>query len=261
MGRKEKGKIFVPICHFCGVKGHIRPRCFTLMNLENNYEKTKFARYFQKPNPRPKIDLGNEPRKIWVKKSKFKCRVCFTCLRTFATNSWYFDSGYSRQMTGEKDIFVDYKPLLEGLVTCGDGVTTRVLGKRTLNVDGFPRFKNVLHVDGLKANLISINQICDLNLNVDFDLEKCVVFDTDGKCILEGFHSPNNYYTLTSPSHSCHKVNSNDIRHYFIRDLVDSNVLILKFVETGKQLPNIFTKSLDFVKFEFLRKSLGICSF
>ena len=52
-----------------------------------------------------------------------------------------------------------------------------------------------------------------------------------------------------------------DIRYHFIRDLVDSNVLILEFVEIGKQLANIFTKTLDFVKFEFMRKSLGIWSF
>ena len=53
-------------------------------------------------------------------------------------------------MTGEKDILVDYKPLLEGLVTFGDGVTARVLGGRILNIDDFPWFKNVLYVDGLK---------------------------------------------------------------------------------------------------------------
>ena len=52
-----------------------------------------------------------------------------------------------------------------------------------------------------------------------------------------------------------------DICHHFIRDLVHSNVLILEFFETEKQLTDIFTKTLDFVKFEFLRKSLGIFSF
>ena len=36
--------------------------------MENNYEKTKFLRYFQKPTLRPKIDLGDKPRKIWVKR-------------------------------------------------------------------------------------------------------------------------------------------------------------------------------------------------
>ena len=164
-------------------------------------------------------------------------------------------------MTCDNNILVEYKPLSECLVTFSDGVTARVLSRKTLNIDDFSRFKNVLHVDGLKANLISISQICDLNLNVNFNHEKCVVFDTDGKCVLEGSRSSDNYYTLTSPSHTCHKVNSIDFRDHFIRDLVDSNVLILEFVETGKQLADIFIKALDFVKFEFLRKSLGICSF
>ena len=42
-------------------------------------------------------------------------------------------------------------------MTFGDGVTTRVLSRETLNVNDFPLFKNMLHVDGLKANLISIS--------------------------------------------------------------------------------------------------------
>ena len=138
-----------------------------MMNfLENNYLKNNFSKSFQKTTPRPKIDLGDKPRKIWVKKSEFKCLVSFTCLRTCATNSQYFDCRCSRHMIRDKNILVDYKPLSEGLVTFGDGVTIRVLSRGNLNIDCFPRFKNVLHVDGLKDNLISIGQICDLNLNV-----------------------------------------------------------------------------------------------
>ena len=52
-----------------------------------------------------------------------------------------------------------------------------------------------------------------------------------------------------------------DICHHFIKDLVESSVLILEFAETEKQLVDIFTKALNFVRFEFLRKSLEICSF
>ena len=115
-------------------------------------------------------------------------------------------------MIGDKNIVVDYKPVSEGLVTFGDGVTVRVLGRGTLNVDGFPQFKNVLHVDGLKANLISIYQICDLNHNVNFNREKCVVIDADGKCVQEDLRSSNNCYTLTSPSHTCHMMNSDDTK-------------------------------------------------
>ena len=30
---KTKIGQFVPVCHFCGMKGHIRPKCFSLLNL------------------------------------------------------------------------------------------------------------------------------------------------------------------------------------------------------------------------------------
>ena len=70
------------------MKGHIRPRCFTLMNfLKNYYDKTNYSRYFQKPTPRPKIELNNISKMKWVKKSELKCLVSYTCLRTCATNS------------------------------------------------------------------------------------------------------------------------------------------------------------------------------
>jgi len=36
-----------------------------------------------------------------------------------------------------------------------------------------------------------------------------------------------------------------DIRHYFIRDLVEDKVVTLEHVATGKKLADIFTKALD----------------
>ncbi|CAL8992677.1 unnamed protein product [Prunus brigantina] len=51
-----------------------------------------------------------------------------------------------------------------------------------------------------------------------------------------------------------------DIRHHFIRDLVEDNILSLEFITTDKQLANIFTKPLHNFRFETLRKSLGVCS-
>ncbi|CAL9021468.1 unnamed protein product [Prunus brigantina] len=48
-----------------------------------------------------------------------------------------------------------------------------------------------------------------------------------------------------------------DIRHHFIRELVEENVLSLEFVSTEKQLADIFTKPLDNLRFETLRQSLA----
>src|SRR4030066_1580538 len=50
-----------------------------------------------------------------------------------------------------------------------------------------------------------------------------------------------------------------DIRHHFIRDLVEDNIVTLEHVVTEKQLADIFTKALDATTFETLRSVLGIC--
>jgi hypothetical protein len=52
-----------------------------------------------------------------------------------------------------------------------------------------------------------------------------------------------------------------DIRHHFIRDLVEGKVVTLEHVATENQLADIFTKALDASKFEALRGKLGICLF
>ena len=50
-----------------------------------------------------------------------------------------------------------------------------------------------------------------------------------------------------------------DIRHHFIRELVENKTLVLEYIETEKQITDIFTKALDSVRFDSLRKSLGVC--
>ena len=51
----------------------------------------------------------------------------------------------------------------------------------------------------------------------------------------------------------------NDIRHHFIRDLVEEKIVTLEHVDTEEQLADIFTKALDAKQFEKLRGKLGIC--
>jgi hypothetical protein len=50
-----------------------------------------------------------------------------------------------------------------------------------------------------------------------------------------------------------------DIRHHFIRELVEEKIIALEHVTTEKQLADIFTKVLDANQFEWLRGKFGIC--
>ena len=49
--------------------------------------------------------------------------------------------------------------LVGDYVTCGDGSHAQVLGKGTVGIPGLPLFKDVLYINGLKANLLSITQM------------------------------------------------------------------------------------------------------
>ena len=49
-----------------------------------------------------------------------------------------------------------------------------------------------------------------------------------------------------------------DIRHHFIRELVEDKIIKLEHVKTENQLVHIFTKSLDAAQFENLRRILRI---
>jgi hypothetical protein len=51
-----------------------------------------------------------------------------------------------------------------------------------------------------------------------------------------------------------------DIKHHFIRDLVEDKIISLDHVPTESQLADIFTKSLDGNRFEELRSKLGLCA-
>ena len=50
-----------------------------------------------------------------------------------------------------------------------------------------------------------------------------------------------------------------DIRHHFIRELIENKSFVIEHVATDMQLANIFAKALDASRFISLRKVLGMC--
>jgi hypothetical protein len=49
-----------------------------------------------------------------------------------------------------------------------------------------------------------------------------------------------------------------DIKFHFLRDCVDGGQIVIEFVETGRQLTDILTKSLGCLRFMELRKMIGM---
>lgn len=101
-------------------------------------------------------------------------------------------------MTGQRDYLKNIETCTSRHVTFGDGVKGKIIGMGLLDVPGLPLLHKVLLVDNLKANLISISQLCDDDLLVQFTKDQCRVLDSSNKCVMEGSRSSDNCYLFRS---------------------------------------------------------------
>ena len=81
---------------------------------------------------------------------KFAFKVMDTCL-------WYLDSGCSRHMTRDQSLFKVFESKKGGNVTFGDGRKSQINGKGIISLPALPDIVNVLYVEGLRVNLLSIS--------------------------------------------------------------------------------------------------------
>ena len=93
-------------------------------------------------------NLSSKHEVCFMMKSAFK--VMDTCL-------WYLDSGCSRHMTRDQSLFKVFESKKGGNVTFGDGSKSQIKGKGIISLPGLPDIVNVLYVEGLRVNLLSIS--------------------------------------------------------------------------------------------------------
>lgn len=124
----------------------------------------------------------------------FRCNMAMLTEEDEEILPWYFDSGCSRHMTGSQENLEEIKKLRGGNVTFGDGRKGIIQGKGKTCSDQLPKLDNVYLVQGLKANLISISQLCDEGMSVLFTKIDCKAMDEDGKTKLHGIRSGSNCY-------------------------------------------------------------------
>ncbi|XP_056861959.1 uncharacterized protein LOC130509786 [Raphanus sativus] len=115
---------------------------------------------------------------------------------------WYFDSGCSKHMTGNEDYLEKLELIRGGKVTFGDGGQGKICAIGITSRSDVPKLSNVYFVEGLKANLISVSQLCDEGLEVIFNSKECRAIDARNNVVLRGIRSGNNCY-LWRPSNVC----------------------------------------------------------
>ena len=113
-------------------------------------------------------------------------------------------------MTVDKSLFKELKEGRSGNITYGDDSKSKVMGQGTVEIPSVPTPQEVLYVEGLKANLLSINQFCDNDLMVQFSKKECGIVDAQGKWLMGGDRTSDNCYGISPTMQTkCHKVSLN----------------------------------------------------
>ena len=100
---------------------------------------------------------------------------CLVALK--AKKRWYLDSSYSRQMMSDIDQFFILESKDERSIIFEDNQKRRIIGIGKIKITLSPFIKNVLLIDKLNNNLLSISQLCDVGFNVIFKTSMCIVAD------------------------------------------------------------------------------------
>ena len=112
------------------------------------------------------------------------------------------------------EFLTNLQPCSLEFVTFGDGAKGTVLGCGSLKIPCMPKLENVLLVNGLKENFISINQLYDQNLLVQFTVGNFLVTNSSNSCVMEGKRSSDNCYLLNSSGTCCTTLlNNSNIWH------------------------------------------------
>ena len=82
-------------------------------------------------------------------------------------STWYFDSGCSRYMTGNRKLLFDIEKCSCPKISFGNNSKGKTVGKGKI-IHGNININDVYLVENLHFNLISISQLCDNGHVVEF---------------------------------------------------------------------------------------------
>jgi hypothetical protein len=79
-------------------------------------------------------------------------------------------------MTCDKDMFLTLRKERDGSIFFGNDDSTKIIGKDTVRIGNKnTKEKNVLLVEDMKHNILSVIQMCDKGNKITFDSQKCKI--------------------------------------------------------------------------------------
>ena len=141
-------------CYKCQNFGHIARDC----RLENPLEES------------------SKPLNEWTWKKK-KIDNCVLALKAQQNKDvWYVCSGFSTHMTGDRRKFVSLKEKNNGTVSFGNDGSSNVIGSGTITLGSKDVIaNNVLLIENINHNLLSVGKMCDQGNTILFNSSKCEI--------------------------------------------------------------------------------------
>ena len=107
-------------------------------------------------------------------------------------------------MTKNESKFAFLTKKNEGYATFGDNAKRKIIGQGNIGNDTYSLIENVLLVDDLKHNLLSISQLCDKGFKVIFEASHYIIKDIQNdKTIFMG-HRCDNVYVINISKYDGH---------------------------------------------------------
>ena len=168
------------------------------------------------------------------------------------------DNGFSKDMSGDKMNFMNWKAIDKDNVTIGNNFEGKIIAKGMVSLSYCKGKANiVLYVYGLKNNLLSVSHMCDQGYNVIFKAKsyqiKCIGVD---EIVDEAVRTYNNVYVLKEKMEKCFLTNIDGswLWHKIlghmnfdkIVELINKNVI--KDLSRLSKLDNIICKSFQLGK-------------
>ncbi|KAK3021680.1 hypothetical protein RJ639_047104 [Escallonia herrerae] len=143
-----------PRCHDCGGFGHVKKDC-----RATNNQQAKCAE-----------ERGDEDNLSYACQS----------IMEHKNDVWFLDSGCSKHMAADKNVFLDMDNTFKSHVKLGNGALVEAKGKGTIGVqtNEVSKFtRDVLLVPELDQNLLSVGQLLEHGYKLDFVGDGCIIHD------------------------------------------------------------------------------------
>jgi hypothetical protein len=212
-----------------------KPECYICHNYGHKSVDCRLRNY------EPDLKSPAKNVKVWKKKESDKCGLVFSSQRQ--TNPWYIDSGCSKHMTRDKGKFLSLSESKLGNITFGNDAPGKIKGKGMMSLsNGKGKVQDVLLVDGLKHNLLSVSQMCDRGCEVVFMSKDCKIKSINSRQVVaKGIRIENNVYVLKEDREQCHlrKHDESWLWHRRLGHLNFDHLIKLKNLDAIKDLLRI----------------------